>query len=90
MHTESGSLRSQEHRSSRSSAGPASSPAGTGAQYFAAGLFVLLAAFTSTVIDNSEICTHWIGAGLFLLLAAWMTFGSGQRLVGACHRSASC
>jgi hypothetical protein len=80
MHTESGSLGSQEHRSSRSPAGPALSSAGTGARYFAAGLFVLLAGFTSTVIDNSEICTHWIGAGLFLLLAAWMAFGFGQRL----------
>ena len=56
------------------------SSTGPGAQYFAVGLFVLLAAFTSTVVDNSEICMHWIGAGLFLLLAAWMVFGFRQRI----------
>jgi O-antigen ligase len=80
MQTESSSPVSREHSGSTSPGGPALSPPGPGAQYFAAGLFVLLAAFTSTVIDNSEICTHWIGAGLFLLLAAWMVLGFQHRI----------
>ena len=80
MEIEIGSLDTREHSGSRSPSGSHSSPAGPSEKYFAAGLFVLLAAFTSTVIDSSEICAHWIGAGLFLLLGAWMVIGFRQRL----------
>jgi O-antigen ligase len=80
MQTESGSVRSQEHTISTLPAEAAGNKAGPGAPYFAAGLFILLAAFTSTVIDNSEILAHWIGAGLFLLLAAWLVLGFRRRL----------
>jgi len=80
METERGSRRSREHRTSTSKAELVSSPTGPGAQYFAAGLFVLLAAFTSTVTDNSEVSAHWIGACLFLLVAAWMVVEYRHRL----------
>jgi O-antigen ligase len=70
METESGSLGSREHRASASPVRPDPNPGGPGAQYFAAGLFVLLVAFTATVIDNSEVWAHCIGAGVFLLVAA--------------------
>jgi O-antigen ligase len=71
MKTDSGSRHSPGHRASA----PTSSPAGPGAQYFAFGLFVLLAGFTVTVTDKSEISAHWIGAGLLLLVATWMVVG---------------
>ncbi len=80
MESEKGSLVSREVSNSALPAGSALSPSGPGTKYFAAGLFVLLAAFTSTVIDNSEILTHWIGAGLFLLLAAWIVIGFRERI----------
>jgi hypothetical protein len=76
MEIQSGSRRSPEQRTSAR----ASSPPGPVGQYFVVGLFALLAAFTVTVTDSSEVITHWIGAGLFLMVAAWMVVGYGRRL----------
>ncbi len=80
MQTESGSLRPREHGSSTSPARSTFILGVPGAQYFAAGLFVLLAAFTSTVVDSSQVSARWIAAGLFLLLAAWIVIGFRQQL----------
>jgi len=56
------------------------SPGGPGAQYFAAGLFVVLAAFTATVVDSSRVAPYAAGAVLFLLFAVWLAVGFQRRL----------
>ncbi|MGA7413677.1 MAG: O-antigen ligase family protein, partial [Bryobacteraceae bacterium] len=80
MQTESSSLHSRESHRSVSPPGSPFVYVGPGAQYFTVGLFLLLAAFTSTVVDSSQICAYWVGAGLFLLLSAWMVVGFRERL----------
>jgi endonuclease/exonuclease/phosphatase family metal-dependent hydrolase/O-antigen ligase len=46
----------------------------------AAGLFVLLAAFTLSTLDGGEVATHIVSAMLFLLAAVYFSFPFGRRL----------